>query len=121
MLQPAPLETLLATLDRDQLLALLAHLVERRPAVIPLIPAPLAVLQHPPNPPPANAPRRREGEPPLDPAPYRTQVRTAVRSIRRGGSYDYGMVGAIVREVGGVAEEARPHVEAGDGRSALAI
>jgi uncharacterized Zn finger protein len=57
----------------------------------------------------------------LSPAPFRKQVREALRGLHRRGSYDYGMVGAIVSEIGGVAEEARPYVDAGDGRNALVI
>jgi hypothetical protein len=117
MVQQTQLETLLAPLDRDQLLKLLADLVKRRPELTDLIPARLAVLHQPPNSPPGNASPPREKQPPLDPAPFRKQVRAALRGLHRGGSYDYGMVGAIV----GVAEEARPYVDAGDGRNALVI
>jgi uncharacterized Zn finger protein len=121
MLQQTPLETLLASLDRDQLLALLAYLVEQQPELADLIRARVAVLHQAPATPRANAPRLREEQPPLSPAPFRKQVRAALSGLHRRGSYDYGMAAAIVNEIGGVAEEARPYVDAGDGRNALVI
>jgi uncharacterized Zn finger protein len=117
--QRAPLAGLLASLDRDQLVALLLRLAETRPDLVDTIEA-FAVV-------PAGGvagghPGARARAMPLDGQVYRRQVSAAVHSLRRMRSSDaYRQVGGVVSEVRAVAEQARPFLEAGDGRSALVI
>ena len=68
----------------------------------------------------AAVPRQRHT--PIDGAPYRRQVRAALRSLdRMSGSQAYWHVSSVATEVGTIASQARSFIEGGDGRSALAI
>jgi uncharacterized Zn finger protein len=130
-----PLETMLADLSADQLRTLLGTLAARRPDLPDLIEAEVATLRAAPPPPaaptpgaisPAAAPATpaapRPRQVPIDPDTYRRQVRAVLRSTRRmSGSDAYWAVSGIVEEVQRIAAGSRPFLEAGAGRSALAI
>jgi uncharacterized Zn finger protein len=118
-----PLEAVLAPLDRDQLQALMQALVARHPDLADLIEADAQSLQSRPveaTPSPAAAPRRRQTL--VDTASLRRQVRSVLRSLDRlRPSEAYWQIGGVVDEVRQFAQQARPFLEAGDGRSALAV
>jgi uncharacterized Zn finger protein len=118
-----PLDTVLAPLDRDQLHALVQGLVAWQPGLADLIEAHARSLQSRPAEDassPAAAPRR--DQPPVDTASLRRQVRSVLRSLDRlRPSEAYWRIGGVVDEVRQFAEQARPFLEAGDGRSTLAV
>ncbi len=117
-----PLATLLADLDRDQLRGLVLALADRQPALDAAIEAQVQTLRAAPAAVPAGRAGPRQRQSPLDGAPYRRQVRAALRSLdRMSGSEAYWHVGGVVDEVRAIANQARPFLEGGDGRSALAI
>ena len=123
------LETVLAGLDREQLLALVLSLAEREPALADAVESQVALLQaHP-----AGAtnsegtesvhvssrPARRA---PVEAGSFRRQVRASFRGLdRMSGSEAYWAVGGVVGEVRQVLEQAWAFIRAGDGRSALSI
>ena len=118
-----PLDQTLAALDRDQLQTLLLTLAERHPDLADAVEAQaLAVTMR------ATAagavepagPRTRRTA--LDPKPFRRQVQAALHSLdRMRPSEAYWQVGGVVGEVLAVAAQARPFIDAGDGRNALVI
>lgn len=116
-----PLEAVLVPLDREQLQALVQALAARQSGLAEGIEAQVQLLQsRPAEPAPSSAAALHR--PPVDPALLRRQVRSALRSLDRlAGSEAYWQVGGVVDEVRQLAEQARPFIEAGDGRSALAI
>jgi uncharacterized Zn finger protein len=132
-----PLADLLASLDRDQLLALVLALVARYPSVVEYAdeqatalgaaaanPPAVAVAGAPPAPaaPTALPASPRPPPPAVKPADVQRQVRSAVHSLHRLRSSEaYWAVGGVVQEVRRIAEQARPHLDAGDVRGALAI
>lgn len=122
--EPPPLQAILAPLDRDQLQALVQALAARQPGLADLIEIQLqSLLRSQPveaasTP---SAPSRRRQTPGAT-ASLRRQVRSALRSLGRlRPSEAYGQVGGVVDEIRQLAERARPLLEAGDGRSALAV
>jgi uncharacterized Zn finger protein len=118
-----PLEAILAPLDRDQLQALVQALAARQPGLADLIEDHVQVLQSQPVQAAASrsaVPRQRQT--PVDTAALRRQVRSMLRSLERlRASEAYWQVGGVVDEVRQLAERARPFLEAGDGRNALAV
>src|SRR5215510_14452498 len=113
------MQTLLAGLEREQLQALLLHLVEQQPALADVVEAQVhrICLQ-----PAADAAAPQPRHTPVDPNVFRRQVRTILRSLDRMRSSEaYWHVGAVVNEVRQVLEQAQDFVAAGDGRNALAI
>src|SRR5712692_4529845 len=127
------LETLLSGLNREQLQALLLHLVEQNPSLADMIEGQAALL-HPPSPQPQPqpeavpqaatpvppvAPIRR---PEVDPKPVRRQVRSIMRSLdRMSGSEAYGYIGAVVNGVREILDQAWTLIKADDGRNALIL
>jgi uncharacterized Zn finger protein len=118
-----PLDQTLAALDRDQLQALLLALAERHPDLADAIEA--LALAASMRAAPADAaepagPRTRQTA--LDPKPFRRQVQAALHSLdRMRPSEAYWQVGGVVGEVLAIAAQARPFIDAGDGRNALVI
>ncbi|HTE20528.1 MAG TPA: SWIM zinc finger family protein, partial [Armatimonadota bacterium] len=110
-----PLEGLLASLHRERLQAMLLELAEGEPGLADKIEA-LALRGVPGI--PAAVPAVK-ALPPVDPKIVDQQLQAAVRGSRRGRRYDYGAVSDSVDELQKIAEQARPYLEAGDGRSAL--
>jgi uncharacterized Zn finger protein len=113
------MQMLLAGLEREQLQALLLHLVEQQPALADLVEAQVhrICLQ-----PAADAAAPQPRHTPVDPNVFRRQVRTILRSLDRMRSSEaYWHVGAVVNEVRQVLEQAQGFVAVGDGRNALAI
>ncbi len=127
-----PLDTLLAPLQAEHLRDILLTLAEEHPDLADEIEARAVALsalstpkqekvagkgkQPSPSPPPPTP------TPAIDPALYRRQVRNALRSADHMSSSEaYWQVGGIADEVYSVAKQALPFLEAGDGRSALAI
>jgi uncharacterized Zn finger protein len=116
------LETLLAELSREQLQALLLKLAKGRPDISDLIDSQVQLLSRPTiiNATATSPPRQRTTE--LNPEPFRRQVRSAMHTLDRMRSSEaYWHIGSVVNEVVQVAEQARPFIENGDARSALAI
>ena len=113
------MQTLLAGLGREQLQALLVHLVEQQPALADVVEAQVHRVHIQPAA-DASAPQQRHT--PVDPNVFRRQVRTILRSLDRMRSSEaYWHVGAVVNEVRQVLEQAKGFVAAGDGHNALAI
>jgi uncharacterized Zn finger protein len=113
------MQMLLAGLEREQLQALLLHLVEQQPVLADLVEAQVhrICLQ-----PAADAAAPQPRHTPVDPNVFRRQVRTILRSLDRMRSSEaYWHVGAVVNEVRQVLEQAQGFVAAWDGRNALAI
>lgn len=121
--QRPPLAALLADLDREQLEALLLDLADHWPDLADLVESRVPGLQPPTavsvaGDAPAPPPRRT----PLDPAPFRGEVRAALRSIGRMRSSEaYWAVSGVTSEIFQIANRVRPFLDAGDGRSALTI
>jgi uncharacterized Zn finger protein len=113
-----PLDALLASLDREQLQAVLHGLVRRLPDAADLIETEILAAR-------AGA-GKAAGTPvrhtPINPAPYRRRVAAALHSLdRMRPSEAYRHISGVVSEVLAIAAEARPFFEADDGRNALAI
>jgi uncharacterized Zn finger protein len=115
--QPS-LEELLAPLDRDRLQAMLLELAERQPDLAEWIadrvrPSPAA---------PAGAASPSAPElPPADTAAVRKQVRAAFRAGGYGRDYDDGSPVTPADEVSLILQQARPYLDAGEGRGAVAL
>jgi uncharacterized Zn finger protein len=113
------LQTLLAGLDREQLQTLLLRLVERQPHLTDVVEGQVPVFHVQPT---ADAPTPRQRRTPIDPTPFRRQVRDLLHSLDRMRRSDaYWHVGAVVDQVRQVLVQAKGFVAAGDGRHALAI
>jgi uncharacterized Zn finger protein len=113
------IKTLLAGLEREQLQALLLHLIEQQPALADVVEVQVHRIRMQPVQ-DTSAPQQRRT--PVDPNVFRRQVRTILRSLDRMRSSEaYWHVGAVVNEVRQVLEQAQGFVAAGDGRNALAI
>jgi hypothetical protein len=109
------LEARLSSMDRAQLLALVQALVARQPNLVELIAERLSVDDVAAAPSPSA--RRSTTRARRTTAPATAAIRREVRSLLR--SCDY--LGEVAYGVLEVAEQARPHLEAGDGNRALAI
>lgn len=113
------LQTLLAELDREQLQTLLVRLVEQQPHLADVVEGQVHVFHVQPT---ADAPTPRQRRTPIDPTPFRRQVRGILHSLDRMRRSDaYWHVGTVVDQVRQVLEQAKGFVAAGDGRHALAI
>jgi len=113
------LHILLAGLEREQLQALLLHLVERQPGLAEMVEGQVQRLHLQPA---GDAPAPRQRHTSVDPNVFRRQVRAILRSLDRMRSSEaYWHVGAVVDEVRQVLEQAKDFVAAGDGHNALAI
>lgn len=111
--------TLLVGLEREQLQALLLHLIEQQPELADVVEAQVYRFQSQPT---AATPAPRQRHTPIDPNVFRRQVRASLRSLERLRSSEaYWQVGAVVHEVQQVLEQAQGFVVAGDGHNALAI
>jgi hypothetical protein len=113
------MNTLLAEMEREQLQALLLHLIEQQPALADVVEAQMhrVRMQSAGD---TSTPQQRRT--PVDPHVFRRQVRTILRSLDRMRSSEaYWHVGTVVNEVRQVLEQAQSFVAAGDGRNALAI
>lgn len=140
-----PLDTLLAGLSPDQLRSILSTLAEQQPGLTDVIEAQVVAFQtratvsrpqqvhavkgqqpsstggtaerQPQQP---RQPRQRQTA--LDSATFKRQVHSILHSLdRMRMSEAYWHVGSVVQSVRQVAEQAVPFIEAGDGRSALAV
>ncbi len=143
-----PLDALLADLTPNQLRSILSTLAEQQPGLTEVIEAQVLALQtramahtadtseqahtgkdeksERPSSAGGKAPRRpqqpRQRQTAVDPATFKRQVHSILHSLdRMRMSEAYWHVGSIVQSVRQVAEQAIPFIEAGDGRSALAI
>jgi uncharacterized Zn finger protein len=124
-----PLEEVLAPLNRAQLQALLLGLAKSTPELAGRIEARALALQSvaPPEAaaPPAPASPAADRLPPPDVKLLTKQVRAAVRAggygRGYGRGYDYGAGSAAAAELSGIADQAQPYLEAGDGRGALMV
>ena len=117
-----PLASLLTTLDRDQLQTLLLDLAERRPDLSGMIEARVLALQAGATATATGPAPARPRQTPLDAETYRRQVHAALHSLERmRPSEAYWHAGSVVDDVRRVMDQARPFIEAGDGRSALVI
>ncbi len=118
-----PLEQSLAGLDRDQLQRLLLALAAGEPRLVAAIESQIALLTatSPPTAPASEAPARARGTP-LDPTPFRRQVRDSMRSVDyRHSSEAYWQVGEVVARVSDVLDQAWAFIRAGDGQSGLVV
>ena len=127
-----PLADLLAGLNADRLVALIVALAEEDPDLVdaiesqieilraiaptaaPAIAAALSSAPVAPPPPPRHTP--------VDPEPFRKQVRRILSSLdgmRRSEAYWH--VGEVVNQIGSLVAQAQTLIQAGDGRNAIAI
>jgi uncharacterized Zn finger protein len=108
------LQTLLAELDREQLQTLLVRLVEQQPYLADVVEGQVHVFHVQPT---ADALTPRQRRTPIDPTPFRRQVRDILHSLDRMRRSDaYWHVGRVVDQVRQVLEQAKGFVAAGDGR-----
>lgn len=117
-----PAADLLADLDREALVSLVAELLTTHPHLADWVEGWVATwIDRSPARPEAEAePRRRRS--PLDPQPFRHQVRNILRSLSRlDPSEAYWATGGVVAQVREVMNQAEPFLAAGDGRNALVI
>ena len=111
----APLTERLAALDRSQLQALLLELADRIPRLSDAIETALPYVTSTA---PAGAPAPTAAA--VDTRALRQRVRNAMRA-RGGWDEDYDEDGyGVVDDITELAEQARPALDAGDGRAALA-
>lgn len=134
-----PLDALLAGLSSEQLQGILSSLAAQQPGLADVIEAQVlalrasAMAEHARSQSTEHSPvtdgistRKRQtavtAVTAVDPAPFRRQVRSILHSLdSMRMSEAYWHVGGIVQSVRQVAEQALPFIEAGDGRSALAV
>ena len=115
--QRPSVQTLLAGLEREQLQALLLHLIERQSELADVVEAQVHRVRIEPA---GDASAPQERRTPVDPNVFRRQVRTILRSLDRMRSSEaYWHVGAVVNEVRQVLEQAQGFVAAGDGHNTL--
>ncbi len=114
-----PLDSLLADLKRDTLLALLLELAAEQPGLIHSIERYVEMLQATVAPPERGARPRQTA---IDPEPFRRQARHVLHSLDgMRTSEAYRHVSEVVEGVGQVVQQAWTFIEAGDGHNALAI
>jgi uncharacterized Zn finger protein len=133
--ESAPLDSLLATVDPDQLKAVVRALVAQDPRLTDEIEAQIklqksrvpaagvvpasAIAIPPPSRPSSPSP---PSLPPVDVPGIRRQLRTSLRRTdRMSGTDAYYYVGEVVGQVGNWLGDAQARVEAGDGRGALTL
>jgi uncharacterized Zn finger protein len=118
-----PLPELLSELDRAQLQTLLLKLAEYEPPLVDVIEAQVLLLATPP----AHVAASPAAPPhpvraPVDPEPFRRQIRALLRSLERRRPWEaYGYVSGVVEAVSSVLDQAWKLIEAGDGRNALVV
>jgi uncharacterized Zn finger protein len=118
-----PLEQLLAGLSRDQLQVLLLGLAEEEPRLAAAIESRVALVSAASS---AAAPTTGISSPsrrtPVDPTPFRREVRESLRSVDYRRSSDaYWQVGEAVSGAHRVLHRAWDFVRVGDGRNALVV
>jgi len=106
--------TLLADLDRETLIFLLADLVDNHPHLADWLEAEVAVLRDQPSQRASAGPRERQA--PLDPAPFRRQAQAIMR-----GAEDWRAVSGAAGQFQELIARVEPFLAAGDGRNALVI
>ncbi|MFC1717619.1 SWIM zinc finger domain-containing protein, partial [Candidatus Poribacteria bacterium] len=117
-------EAMLTDLDRDQLQALILKLVNSQPGLANMIHRQLLSMQVEGDEADVEsaAPSPRERQRPLDPEPFRRQVRYVLHSLDYMSSSEaYWHVGGVANSVLEILEQARTFMEANDGRNALTI
>jgi uncharacterized Zn finger protein len=109
---------LLADLGQDELRSLLAELLSEQPRLADWLEMRLGAKVTPPaeTASPADQPRQRQT--PIDTAPLRKQARYLMRA---SGDMDYYAAASVAGPIADLLEQARPFIEAGDGRNALLI
>jgi uncharacterized Zn finger protein len=118
-----PVSELLAGLDREDLAALLADLLEVHPHLADWVEGQVAIIKQAPEQTSAetqNSPRQRRTS--LDGAAFRRQAHAILSSL--GGmrsSEAYWHTSGMVSQLEELARQAQPFLEAGDGRNALVI
>ena len=118
------LEARLSLLDRGQLQGLLQQLAARQPKLAELIDELITGMSDTsaPSPPAGRSATRQRRTTAAAATSLRRQIRGLLHSLdRMRASEAYWYVGGVAQGVRELAEQARPHLEAGDGRSALAI
>jgi len=118
-------DTLIEPLDAAQLRAVVLTLVERHPGLIDEIESCVAVQASEAVPEPAPEPAVALPPPRpavVDPAPFRRQVHSILRSLDRMRSSEaYWHVGGVVDQVRGLLDQVWQLIEAGDGNNALRV
>jgi len=111
-----PVAELLAGLGQDELLGLLTRLLSEQPRLADWVEMQVAAKA-------ASATAKATGQPrqrqtPIDPTPFRKRAQVLMRGSSRMDTYASGGVADQVSEM---INQARPFIEAGDGRNALLI
>lgn len=115
-------ESLLSGLDRNQLQTLLLKLVESDPSLANQIEEVIPVIGTAPAAPVSRAAEPQPRHTPLDTASFRTRVQSIFRSVDYSSSSRATQtVSEAVRQLGQVLGQASSFIEAGDGRTAIAI
>jgi len=117
-------DALIEALDAAQLRAVVQALVERHPGLINEVESCVAVQtsEAVPEPAAASPAASPPPRPHVDPAPFRRQVHSILRSLdRMRPSEAYWHVGGVVDEVRGLLDQAWQLIEAGDGNNALRV
>ncbi len=116
MTERQPVSDLLAGLGRDELLGLLIGLLAEQPRLADWVEMRVAAKAASGEAEATGQPRQRQT--PIDPAPFRKQAQYLMRGFDR---MDYHAAGGIADQMSELINQARPFVEAGDGRNALLI
>lgn len=108
-------------LDRDQLLNLILELTEHNLDLIDAIQIRLPSIQMQSEE-PSDSTSPRERKRPLDPEPFRLQVRNAFRSLDyMSPSEAYWNIGSVLNGILDILKQVRNFIDAGDGRNAIVI
>ncbi|RPI50243.1 MAG: hypothetical protein EHM56_11180, partial [Chloroflexi bacterium] len=109
-----PVAALLAGLDRDTVLALLADLIDEHPHLADWLEVEVAALKEQASQKVSAGPRARRV--PLDPTPFRRQAQGILR-----GAEDWEAVSGVASQFQELVARVEPFLAAGDGRNALVI
>jgi uncharacterized Zn finger protein len=116
------IDTLLSGLDRESLVGLVSDLLAAHPRLADWVETRVAAREQLQPVPPETPAEPRQRQTPLDPQPFRRQVRSILRGLgQMRPSEAYWATGGTVGQVREVMMQAQPFLEAGDGRNALAI
>ena len=112
--RPEPAE-LLAPLSREELLALLSGLMEKRPELLDWVERTIAARQ-------LQTEKPRQRRTPLDAEPFRHHVQSVLNRVARLDYWEaYEHMRDMVGELAEVRDQAAEFTRAGDGRNALTI
>lgn len=120
VIERPPVTDLLADLDRDELLGLLAELLSKQPRLIDWVEMELATQTAEVSTEREVTPRQRQK--PIDPEPFRKQAEYIMSSLSgMRPSEAYWHTDGMADDIQSLINQAQPFIQAGDGRNALLI